>query len=310
MQDNKILAALPQQQASMPLSSEIDHEKEWAAWSQCYHERLEREKTKKEKPFMEHIAPLLEKLAQTAKEQGAVYEKAHENRARILSAWSERVKAHLHSSTKIPAYCGLSNEVFSLEARTPEIAQVFAQADTGRNVFITGGVGAGKTYAAVQMLYRWCRKNFRYGFETSVYQEVRSGVKPLPCILNFYEYEQSRRVHADFPRFVNVKNFLYEIKKTFDGAGNEEGVMEKYLKTPMLVFDDFGAEKASDWTREKVLTLLEMRLYDKKKQTVITSNLSLAQVAEKIDDRIASRLVEKCVCVTLRGRDLRLGGAA
>jgi DNA replication protein DnaC len=58
------------------------------------------------------------------------------------------------------------------------------------------------------------------------------------------------------------------------------------LRLPLLVLDDLGAEQASDMWVSKLFDLLDGRL---DKWTVITSNLSVSDVAEKLDVRIASR---------------------
>lgn len=61
---------------------------------------------------------------------------------------------------------------------------------------------------------------------------------------------------------------------------------EHLMRLPLLVLDDLGAEQASDMWLGKLFDLLDGRL---DKWTVITSNLSVSDVAEKLDVRIASR---------------------
>lgn len=59
------------------------------------------------------------------------------------------------------------------------------------------------------------------------------------------------------------------------------------MRLPLLVLDDLGAEQGSEMLRGKLFDLLDARLG---KWTVITSNLSAAEIAERIDARVASRL--------------------
>jgi len=41
---------------------------------------------------------------------------------------------------------------------------------------------------------------------------------------------------------------------------------------------------------------------------LITSNLTLDEIAEKVGDRIASRIAGMCKVVEVRGKDRRIGG--
>lgn len=59
------------------------------------------------------------------------------------------------------------------------------------------------------------------------------------------------------------------------------------VRLPLLVLDDVGAEHASEMMRGKLFDLLDNRL---DKWTVITTNLSAGEVAERLDARIASRM--------------------
>lgn len=56
----------------------------------------------------------------------------------------------------------------------------------------------------------------------------------------------------------------------------------------LLILDDLGAEAMSDMIRASLYDLLNSRLG---KWTVITSNYGLGQIADRIDTRIASRLL-------------------
>lgn len=81
----------------------------------------------------------------------------------------------------------------------------------------------------------------------------------------------------------------------------------QYIRdVPVLVIDDLGAEKATDWTAEQLFVLLNDRQV-KRAPTVITTNLK----ASDFEPRLASRLANKAV-VTIVGSfgvsDYRRGG--
>jgi DNA replication protein DnaC len=120
--------------------------------------------------------------------------------------------------------------------------------------------------------------------------------------------------HWDPPRFVNVRQLLTSIRRSFGAEAADP--MDELIEVWLLVLDDLGAERVTDWTREWLATLIEGR-YAAEHQTIVTSNYSPAQLARRLghDDavvgkRIVSRLVEGAVIVKLDRADLRLKKAA
>jgi DNA replication protein DnaC len=285
-------------------------EQEWLQWREsnriCNEKRAQRRAQEDAEPLSAYADRVLQRMVADSARNTEKFLVAEKNREIVLSHYISRVKQDITKSTLIPAHCNFNGAVDNLDPFSEKIALVFDAVKSGCNVLLTGGVGVGKTYTAKQAIYRWCLDNFRYGITTDIADEAHKGVKPQPSILNFHEYNQSLRMKVDFPRFVNAKNFLAELRETFSSVGSESEVMKRYLAPPLLVFDDLGAEKTSDWTRDRVLFLLETRLYDRKKQTIITSNLSISEIASVIDDRLSSRIVETCACFRLEGEDLRL----
>ena len=74
-----------------------------------------------------------------------------------------------------------------------------------------------------------------------------------------------------------------------------------------LILDDMGAEKTSEWSIQTLYSIIDRRYRDEK-QTLITSNLTLDEIAEKVGDRIASRIAGMCKVVEIKGKDRRIGG--
>lgn len=231
-----------------------------------------------------------------------LYEEAERIREVVLERYAQRVRGNITQSKQIPAFCRLPYPIDHLQPHG-DVADVIQQAfEAGRNLYIAGPVGVGKTYVACQCVYLWCIRNLRFAIATSLYEEAVCGVAPQPVIENFHETLPIKQ----YPLFLAARDFLHELRQTFDGGGSETEVLKKYRNVPVLVFDDLGAEKITDWTRDRVFFLLEKRLYDKTKQTIITSNLRLNELATSIDDRLASRIVETCGVFRLDGDDRRM----
>lgn len=78
------------------------------------------------------------------------------------------------------------------------------------------------------------------------------------------------------------------------------------LKTSELVIlDDLGAERESDWVTERLFMIINAR-YNEQLPTIITSNVELG-VLERMNgwERIISRISEMCYAVLCDGKDRR-----
>jgi DNA replication protein DnaC len=115
-------------------------------------------------------------------------------------------------------------------------------------------------------------------------------------------------------RFVFVPELLLEIQDTMDSPGlSMLDVVRSYTKPELLVWDDFGAEKLSEFAVRTLFTILYKR---EGRSNVFTSNLSLDQVAQRDSyaERITSRIAGDAVIRPMTGPDrrplLRSGAAA
>jgi len=78
-------------------------------------------------------------------------------------------------------------------------------------------------------------------------------------------------------------------------------------KVVLLVLDDLGAEKVSDFVLQTLYDLLDRR-YGECLETIITSNLSLDQLTVHYGshgDRLASRIAGMGPALVLKGKDRR-----
>ena len=105
-------------------------------------------------------------------------------------------------------------------------------------------------------------------------------------------------------KFVTVPELLLEIKKTFRD-GTEDGLLDSLSKTKLLILDDLGSEKPTEWVQETMFVLIDRR-YTHYLPTIITSNFSLDQLKDRLGYRIASRIAEMSQMVELRPRDFRI----
>ena len=80
----------------------------------------------------------------------------------------------------------------------------------------------------------------------------------------------------------------------------QQGIMDFVPACHLLVMDDLGAERVTEFGREQLYLLLERR-YAESRPSIITSNATLETIGAHLDDRIASRIAGMCKPVSFSG---------
>lgn len=90
-----------------------------------------------------------------------------------------------------------------------------------------------------------------------------------------------------------------------ESGENHTEVLASLIGASVLLLDDLGANKHSDFTEESTLTILDAR-YRAKAPVIATGNANLKELAAAIGDRALSRLLGMAQVVEVKGRDRRL----
>jgi DNA replication protein DnaC len=128
--------------------------------------------------------------------------------------------------------------------------------------------------------------------------------------------------------FCDYRELLKEIQGSYNAASEstELGILEPIRGAEILVLDDLGASKPSDWMRDIVAIVLNAR-YNEKRTMIITTNyidnpqsagettrlpsgklmaaIKEDSLEQRIGSRMRSRLFEMCRTVELNGSDFR-----
>lgn len=203
--------------------------------------------------------------------------------AELGCSYATHVRAHRRKYLKAagvpPRFttCGLDN--YDLRTRDHEralaelmawAAKIGAPGASGaqqRGLYLHGPVGTGKTHLAVAALLELlaaCRRG----------------------------------------QFVSVRDLLLECRESFrDGAERRlSEILEDTLASEVLLLDDAGSEKGSQFsTLDVLLGLVDAAYTDGRPALIVTSNLSLEELGKKTTDRISDRLRELCQTVRLSG---------
>ena len=198
--------------------------------------------------------------------------------------WRENVGRQRLADANIPTrykHCTLANfEAYneSLEkavAKARRLAEGFPVVTQG--LFLEGQPGVGKTHLAVAVLKQVIQT---------------SGARGL---------------------FYDTRDLLRVIRSTYDPSirTTELEVLRPVMNADLLVLDDLGAEKTSEWVEETMNLIVNTR-YNERRLTIFTSNYpDIPDDTEpnsllfRIGLRMRSRLHEMCEFVIMDGADYR-----
>ncbi len=113
--------------------------------------------------------------------------------------------------------------------------------------------------------------------------------------------------------FYDFRDLLKEIQGSYNPVSevSELDVLSPVVSTEVLLLDDLGVGKMTEWVRETIEHIINAR-YNEKRTTIITSNLPDVPIdaegeslERRIGVRLRSRLYEMCVSVEMKGEDYR-----
>ena len=185
---------------------------------------------------------------------------------REKSGLSKRLRGYTLDSFRIT----VSNAAGRARLKVEEYLDAWDEnKEVGNGLYFCGDVGTGKTHLAVAVMIELIKK---------------------------------RRVPG---LFVTVPELLDNLRGAYNDPGrNLDEWMDAVKNADFLVLDDLGAEKATEWVRERIFVLVNHR-YREQLPTVFTSNIGPKDLAEQLGERTASRIIEMCDWIALDGDDYR-----
>lgn len=119
--------------------------------------------------------------------------------------------------------------------------------------------------------------------------------------------------------FLDYQELLKRIQTSYDPAARtaEHRIIRPVLDAEILVIDDLGANRPTEWVEDTVHYILNNR-YNEKKPTLLTANLSEQRMTgaegnrkthetfqDRVGMRVSSRLHEMCRIVEIHAEDYR-----
>ena len=105
-------------------------------------------------------------------------------------------------------------------------------------------------------------------------------------------------------RMTNFSAILNDLTASFEGR-NE--YIERLCRFPLLIIDDFGMERGTEYGLEQVYNVIDSR-YRSRKPLIVTTNLTLDSLQNPLDTahaRIYDRLLEMCAPILFTGENFR-----
>lgn len=115
--------------------------------------------------------------------------------------------------------------------------------------------------------------------------------------------------------FLNFRELLAQLRRSFDADGRRPSEYVRASRVPVLILDDLGAERPTEWAREELANLVDRR-YGNELPTIFTSNYSMDDLGRRLgrDDpvegkRVVSRIVDGATKHEVKAKDRRAAAA-
>ena len=109
---------------------------------------------------------------------------------------------------------------------------------------------------------------------------------------------------TNFSRILNTLTGMY--------SDDRNQFIDSFNKYSLLIIDDLGIERSSEFTLEQVFNVIDSR-YRSKKPLIVTTNLTLDELRHPKDlvrARIYDRVLERCVPLKINNQNIRELNAA
>jgi len=143
--------------------------------------------------------------------------------------------------------------------------------DKSDNLFLNGGPGLGKTFLSACIAREVSQKGFSVVYDTAV----------------------------------NIFSLFEAYKFSREPGESVQSSMERYMLCDLLILDDLGTEMTTTFTQSALYDLINTRLCRGNK-TIISSNLSAAELTKRYLPQTVSRILGEYENLRKIGKDIRL----
>ena len=119
------------------------------------------------------------------------------------------------------------------------------------------------------------------------------------CIANALLDKGVPVIMTNFARLLNKLTDMY--------SGDRNAYIDSFKRYPLMIIDDLGIERNSEFAREQVFSVIDSR-YRSQLPMIVTTNLSLEKLKNPEDmarARIYDRVLERCMPIRVNDQNIR-----
>ena len=119
------------------------------------------------------------------------------------------------------------------------------------------------------------------------------------CIANALLDKGVPVIMTNFARLLNKLTDMY--------AGDRNAYIDSFKRYPLMIIDDLGVERNSEFAREQVFSIIDSR-YRSELPMIVTTNLTLEELQHPEDlsrSRIYDRVLERCLPIRVNDQNIR-----
>ena len=119
------------------------------------------------------------------------------------------------------------------------------------------------------------------------------------CIANALLDKGVPVIMTNFARLLNKLTDMY--------AGDRNAYTDSFKRYPLMIIDDLGVERNSEFAREQVFGVIDSR-YRSELPMIVTTNLTLEELQHPEDlsrSRIYDRILERCLPIRVNEQNIR-----
>ena len=207
---------------------------------------------------------------------------------------------------------GATTESYQCPPGDPKARDVFAtwKPHAPKGIYLWGGKGQGKSHLAYALANRLLHVSARSEDPSSWGVRVDADIQPAVAARLKRLYPDGMPGHGWRVEAASVSAILAHMKRQYSEGRSADLILDRLITADVLVLDDLGTEKPTDWVREQLFLVINSR-YEECRPMIITSNYAPGSVGHRLagreDDgigggRIASRLVDACEVVEIHAR--------
>jgi len=209
-------------------------------------------------------------------------------------------------------YCTFENFDVTTDNREAYMACKRVAEEGVSGVLVRGKNGLGKTHLLVAMMKEYDRRNSFIPTRRESHEDMKAVPSAMELIGNASQQsdetdeipslsqdEIEKLAHVEYWPMLDLTSELRS-----DIAQGSQATSTRCRECDLLVLDDFGAERATDFVLEELVRIVDWR-YRSMKLMAVATNLDFKSIVAKYGSRAISRWFQSCLVVGITGEDRR-----